>query len=109
MSTEPSSEIDCGRLQIDLARRRVTIMGEEVSLTKTEYNLLQQLASNANKVIFHEDLLAAVWGAEYRNDIDYLRAYVRHLRRKLEVDPANPRLIITYPGVGYMLEASKNR
>lgn len=53
--------------------------------------------------MLHEQLLTAVWGPEYRNDIDYLRAYIRYLRRKIEPDPANPRYILTTPGVGYML------
>jgi two-component system KDP operon response regulator KdpE len=51
----------------------------------------------------HQDLLIAVWGVEYRDDIDYLRAYIRYLRRKLEADPSNPRYILTSPGTGYML------
>jgi two-component system KDP operon response regulator KdpE len=65
--------------------------------------LLRELALNANRVVVHGDLLTAVWGPEYRNDVDYLRAYVRHLRRKLEADPSNPRYILTSQGVGYML------
>jgi len=98
------SEIDCGRLHIDLARRRVTRDDEEIHLTRTEYNLLHELIRHRNQVLLHEHLLSVVWGPEYRDDIDYLRAYVRHLRRKLEVDPANPRLIVTSPGIGYMVE-----
>lgn len=94
----------CGPVQIDLARRRVTVAGREVSLTRTEFNLLRELASHPNQVLLHEQLLTAVWGSEYRNDLDYLRAYIRYLRHKLEADPANPTLIVTYPGVGYMLE-----
>ena len=96
-------EIVCGDLRIDLARRRVMAGGREVRLTATEYNLLHELAIHRNQVLLHEQLLAAVWGAEYRDDIDYLRAYVRYLRQKLEPDPARPKLIITSPGVGYML------
>jgi two-component system KDP operon response regulator KdpE len=93
----------CGELEINFARRTVKVRGERVSLTPTEYELLRQLSLNANRVMLHRDLLTDVWGSEYRDDIDYLRAYVRHLRRKLEVDPANPRYIITSPGAGYML------
>jgi two-component system KDP operon response regulator KdpE len=101
----------CGELEINFARRTVKVRGERVSLTPTEYELLRQLSLNANRVMLHRDLLTDVWGPEYRDDIDYLRAYVRHLRRKLEVDPANPRYIITSPGAGYMLacpEGEKN-
>lgn len=97
------SHIQCGRLRIDLARRKVLVDDSEVPLTRTEYNLLHELAGHPNKVLFHEQLLTSVWGQEYRDDIDYLRAYVHHLRRKLEPNPAQPELIVTCPGVGYML------
>ena len=97
------SEIVCGDLRIDLARRRVTVGGREVQLTPTEYNLLHQLARHRNQVLLHEQLLTAVWGAEYRDDLEYLRAYIRYLRQKLEADPANPKRIVTSQGVGYIL------
>ncbi len=100
MTTTP---LTCGELDINFARRTVKRSGTEVSLTRTEYSLLRQLALNPNRVMLHGDLLSAVWGQEYRDDIDYLRAYVHYLRMKLEEDPANPRYIITSPGVGYML------
>jgi two-component system KDP operon response regulator KdpE len=93
----------CGDLAINFARYKVKVRGEETSLTPTEFRLLQQLALNANRVMLHEDLLTKVWGLEYRDDIDYLRAYVRHLRRKIEEHPSEPRYILTTPGVGYML------
>jgi two-component system KDP operon response regulator KdpE len=93
----------CGEWEINLARRTVKVRGERVSLTPTEYALLRQLAKNPNCVMTHSDLLAKVWGPEYRDDIDYLRAYVRYLRRKLEADPSNPEYILTSQGVGYML------
>ena len=96
-------EIVCGDLRIDLARRRVTVRGQDVKLTATEYNLLHHLALHRNQVLLHEQLLTAIWGAEYRDDLEYLRAYIRYLRQKLEADPANPKLIVTSQGVGYML------
>jgi two-component system KDP operon response regulator KdpE len=99
-------EITCGELHIDLARRRVTRNGDNIHLTRTEYNLLHELAMHPNQVLLHDQLLSAVWGPEYRDDLDYLRAYVRYLRRKIERDPANPQYIMTSPGVGYMLECS---
>ena len=103
-STTPAEvDIVCGDLRIELARRRVTVAGREVRLTPTEYNLLHELATHRNQILLHTQLLTAVWGAEYRDDLDYLRAYVRYLRRKIEADPANPRLIVTSSGVGYML------
>jgi two-component system KDP operon response regulator KdpE len=95
--------LTCGDLEIDFARRTVKVCGEQVSLTRTEYALLRQLALNANRVMLHRDLLAEVWGPEYLDDIDYLRAYIRYLRRKLEADPSNPQHILTSPGVGYTL------
>jgi two-component system, OmpR family, KDP operon response regulator KdpE len=97
----------CGDLEINFARCTVKVCGEQVSLTRTEYALLRQLALNANRVMLHRDLLAEVWGPEYLDDIDYLRAYIRYLRRKLEADPANPQHILTSPGIGYMLTCSE--
>jgi two-component system KDP operon response regulator KdpE len=97
------AKLTCGELEIDFARRTVKVRGKQVQLTRTEYALLSQLAANVNRVLVHEDLLAAVWGAEYRNDVDYLRAYVHYLRRKLEANPSNPRYILTSQGVGYVL------
>jgi two-component system KDP operon response regulator KdpE len=98
-----TTSLTCGELEIDFARHAVTMRGERTSLTRTEYALLRELALNANRVMLHQDLLTAVWGAEYRDDIDYLRAYIRYLRRKLEAAPSNPQYILTSPGVGYML------
>jgi two-component system KDP operon response regulator KdpE len=98
----------CGELEINFARRTVEIDGQEVSLTRTEYALLRQLALNTDRVMLHQDLLTNVWGPEYRDDVDYLRAYVRYLRLKLEPDPSNPRYIITSPGVGYMLSCPED-
>jgi DNA-binding response OmpR family regulator len=101
-------EITCDCLKIDLARRRVTVEGREVHLTPTEFNLLHELATHPNKVILHEELLSAVWGPEYRDDLDYLRSYIRYLRQKIEADPSHPKIILRCPGVGYMLAASDN-
>src|SRR5512134_2659171 len=103
-ASQVEAEINCGPLRIELARRRVTRDDQEIRLTRTEYNLLHELASHPNQVLLHEQLLTAVWGFEYRDDLDYLRAYIRYLRNKLEADPANPKLLVTSPGVGYMLE-----
>jgi two-component system KDP operon response regulator KdpE len=95
--------IRCGELAIDLARYRVTSGDRSIALTKTEFSLLRELATHKNQVMLHTQLLGAVWGPEYRDDVDYLRAYVRYLRRKLEPDPSNPQYIVTHTGVGYML------
>ena len=97
------SEINVGDLKIDLARRRVMLAGRDIRLTPTEYSLLHELATHCNQVMLHEQLLTTIWGAEYRNDLDYLRAYIHYLRQKLEADPSNPKIILSSPGVGYML------
>ncbi len=94
----------CGAIAVDLVRRRVTVAGEPVKLTPTEFHLLQHLAANAGKVLSHTELLTKVWGPEYRDDRDYLWAYIRHLRRKLEPDPEHPTHIRSEPGYGYVLD-----
>lgn len=101
--TSFETEITCGDLRIDLLRRVVTIKEREIHLTPTEYNVLNELARHCNQVLLHEQILSAVWGPEYINDVDYLRSYIHCLRKKLEPDPANPKLILSNPGVGYML------
>jgi DNA-binding response OmpR family regulator len=92
-----------GPIEIDFAQHRVTVAGEPVKLTPTEYRLLAYLASNANRVIIHRELLRAVWGPEYGDETEYLRVYMRYLRQKLEPDPSDPRYLLTQPGAGYML------
>ena len=94
----------CGGIAMALVRRRVTLDGEPVKLTPTEFKLLQQLLTNRGKVMSHTELLTNVWGPEYRDDRDYLWAYVRHLRRKLEPEPDHPKYIRSEPGVGYVMD-----
>jgi len=102
MPSQPS--FTSGDLQISFAQRRVTIAGKEVKLTPTEYSLLQEFVLNAGKVLTHTHLLNKVWGSEYREDTQYLHVFVRRLRAKLEPDPANPRYIMSVPGVGYQFK-----
>lgn len=103
--TPPASgAVTCGEVTVDLVRRKVTARGEPVKLTPTEYKLLHQLITNTGKVLSHTDLLTSVWGPEYRDDRDYLWAYVRHLRKKLEPDPDHPTHIHSEAGVGYVME-----
>jgi two-component system KDP operon response regulator KdpE len=78
------------------------LRGQEVALTLIEYKLLSQLASNAGRVMLHGELLTRVWGAEYQDELEYLRAYIRHLRLKLEEDPRSPKYILSKHGIGYM-------
>ena len=99
------SVVEAFDVKIDLARRTVKKSGEEVSLTRTEYELLRHLAVNAGKVLTHRELLREVWGPEYGEETEYLRTFVKQLRRKLERDPSRPTLLVTQPGLGYRLTA----
>ena len=87
-------------LEIDLAARAVRRDGEPVHLTPTEFGLLRELARNRGKLMTHRALLVAVWGVEYEDDFQVLRAHVANLRRKIE-PPGGPRYVLTDPGVGY--------
>ncbi len=93
-------EVD-DRLKIDFDRREVWVEGELVKLRPTEFRLLYHLVQNAGWVVPHEQLLAKVWGYEYREETHYLRLYINYLRQKLEEDSSNPRYILTERGVGY--------
>ena len=97
--------ITAGDVEIDLNRRLVKKGGEPVALTRTEWLLLQHLASNAGKVMLNTELLTKVWGPEYRDDLQYLRVWVSRLRAKLEVTPSSPLIIKTLQGIGYLFEA----
>jgi two-component system KDP operon response regulator KdpE len=90
-------------LTVDLARRVVTVEDREVKLTPKEYDLLRLLVTHAGKVITHQHLLREVWGPESVHETHYLRVYIGQLRQKLEPDPAQPRYLLTEPGVGYRL------
>lgn len=101
---EPEAQVFAlGNLQVDLTRRLVTVRGEPVKLTPTEYALLRLMIQQAGKVLTHQQILRAVWGPEYVNETHYLRVYIAQLRQKLEDDPALPTYILTEPGVGYRL------
>ncbi len=88
-------------LLVDFAHRSVQANGQEVHLTPTEYDLLCELTRNAGKVLTHRELLQRVWGPDYSGENTYLRTFVRHLRRKLEPDPSQPRFLRNELGVGY--------
>ena len=89
------------RLSVDFNRREVLVAGQHVKLRPTEYRLLYHLIENAGWTVPHEQLLAKVWGYEYRDETHYVRLYVNYLREKIEEDPANPKYILTERGVGY--------
>lgn len=92
-----------GEIDVDLARRKVTVAGEEVHLTRIEYKLLQILIRHADMVVTHSQLLNEAWGPNHGDQVHYLRVYMLQLRRKLEKDPARPRHLRTEPGIGYRL------
>ena len=96
-----ASSVVVGDLTVDFGRHVVTRGQAEVHLTKTEYDLLRVLATNADKVMTHRQLLERVWGSYATDNARQLRVYINYLRRKLEPDPGHPRLIVTEPGVGY--------
>lgn len=97
---ETAIEVD-DYLTLDFVRHDVYTGGEKVQLRPTEYRLLYHLASNPGRVQTYEQLLAKVWGPEYRDEDNYVRLYVTYLRKKIEPDPAHPRYILTERGLGY--------
>lgn len=98
------ARVTLGAIVIDLALRTVTKEGEEVKLTKIEFDLLAALARNAGKVISHRQLLKEVWGPHAVQESHYVRVFMANLRKKLEADPARPQWLITEQGVGYRLK-----
>lgn len=99
--------ITAGELEIDLARHVIKRDSIEVKLTATEFKLLAYLASNTGRVLTHQSILTHVWGPADADHTEYLRVYMRQLRRKLEVDPERPQHILTEPGVGYRFIADE--
>jgi two-component system KDP operon response regulator KdpE len=100
---EGSQVFESGPLKVDLGARRVEVAGHEVHLTPIEYRLLSVLVRHPGKVLTHRQLLREVWGPSHIEDAHYLRIYMAQLRRKLEEDAAQPRFLLTEPGVGYRL------
>lgn len=98
---EPEREVRAGDLVIDFESRVVTVRGEEVRLTRTEYEILRFLVVNAGRVVTHGMILQQVWGPAYEEDVQSLRVHVAHLRKKIEPDPARPKYLQTEIGVGY--------
>ena len=90
-------------VEVDFLSRQVTVRGRNVRLTPKEFDLLRYLATHPNKVIGHRELLQAVWGPDYGDEVEYLRVFVNQLRKKIEPQPAKPRYLLTEPWVGYRL------
>ena len=89
---------------VDLAKHRVTRDGTDVRLTPIEWNILELLVRNPEKLITQQQLLTEIWGAAYTKESNYLRVYMAQLRRKLEQEPANPRHLLTEAGIGYRFQ-----
>jgi two-component system KDP operon response regulator KdpE len=100
-----TSIVTVGRLRMDLAKRLVTLGDAEVHLTPIEYKLLAVLVKHPGMVLTHKHLLDQVWGPGHAHQMQYLRVYMAQLRRKLEENPANPKVLMTEPGVGYRLKS----
>jgi two-component system KDP operon response regulator KdpE len=101
-----SQPLICDGLTIDLVRREVRRDDELIRLTRTEWSLLQTLVSHAGRTLTHQQLFDAVWAKSFGNPQQYLRVHMTNLRRKIEREPASPRLIVTEPGVGYRFEST---
>ncbi|WP_185995797.1 response regulator [Nocardioides campestrisoli] len=98
---EPERVVEAGELRIDLDARRVSVAGEAVRLTPTEWRILDALVSRPGRLVPQGELLRTVWGPAYEKETNYLRVYLSTLRRKLEADPSRPRHLVTEPGMGY--------
>jgi two-component system, OmpR family, KDP operon response regulator KdpE len=94
-----------GDLEVDFARRSVSVQGEDVRLTPREYDLLRVLARHGGRVVTHRQVITAVWGAGAQVDAQFVRVLVAQLRQKLEAEPSTPQLVLTEPGLGYRLKA----
>jgi two-component system, OmpR family, KDP operon response regulator KdpE len=103
-ATPAESTVTAGDLTIDLARRSVKRAGRPIHLTPIEWDILRTLVGQAGRTLTHQQIFDAVWRRQFGNPQQYLRVYITTLRRKIEVDPTHPQLIITEPGVGYRIE-----
>ncbi len=104
--TQAAPVVRAGEVEIDFARRWVTRLGDPVKLTPREYEVLVALAEGRGRVVTHGHLLSAIWGRAHVDDVQYLRIIIQRLRQKLEIDPAEPRLIVTEARVGYRFVAT---
>jgi len=103
-ASDPLPPVNSPDLQIDFESRKVLVRGQPVRLTPKEFGLMRQLVANAGKPISHRSLLQAVWGPDYGEETEYLRVFINQLRKKIELDPKNPRYIRTEPWIGYRFE-----
>ena len=99
----PAGRLMLGAVEVDFDTRRVTARGRNVRLTPKEFELLRYLVTHANKVLSHRELLQAVWGPDYGDQVDYLRVFMNQLRKKIEAKPSSPVYLLTEPWAGYRL------
>jgi two-component system KDP operon response regulator KdpE len=92
-----------GKVEIDFPSHRIRLPGREFRLTPKEFDLLRYLTTHPNKVVTHRELLQAVWGPDYGDEVEYLRVFINQLRKKVEPDPTKPQYILTEPWLGYRL------
>jgi two-component system, OmpR family, KDP operon response regulator KdpE len=100
----PTGPVRLGSVEVDFDTRRVTARGRHLRLTPKEFELLRYFVTHANKVLSHRELLQAVWGPDYGDQVDYLRVFVNQLRKKIEANPSTPTLLLTEPWVGYRFQ-----
>jgi two-component system, OmpR family, KDP operon response regulator KdpE len=107
LANQEGSVIEAGDFHVDFETRAVQVLGQEIRLSPKEFDLLVFFIRHSGKVLTHRTLLANIWGGDYTDQTEYLRVFVRHLRKKIEPDPAKPRYILTDPWVGYRFLSGK--
>lgn len=105
----PSGRLALGPVEVDFEARQITAGGKRVRLTPKEFDLLRYFVAHANKTLTHRELLQAVWGPDYGDQVDYLRVFVNQLRKKIEPKPSSPMYLLTEPWVGYRLSLASQK
>jgi two-component system KDP operon response regulator KdpE len=101
---EPTGRLAIGSVEVDFDSRQVLARGRKMRLTPKEFELLRYLVAHPNKTLTHRELLQAIWGPDYGDQVDYLRVFVNQLRKKIEPKPSDPTFLLTEPWVGYRLK-----
>jgi two-component system, OmpR family, KDP operon response regulator KdpE len=105
----PTGRLSLGSVEVDFDSRHIQVGGRQVRLTPKEFDLLRYFVAHANKTLSHRELLQAVWGPDYGDQVDYLRVFVNQLRKKIEPNPSSPVHLLTEPWVGYRLRLSTDQ
>jgi two-component system KDP operon response regulator KdpE len=105
INPEGPKTLKAGSLELDVLTRRVVVRGNTIRLTPKEFELLKYFMTNPDIPVSHMKLLQAIWGPDYGNEVEYLRVFINQLRKKVEVDPSNPKLLVTEPWVGSRLSS----